>query len=135
MLPFKTTPETMVVHLMVTVVFCVNAFVWKKGVSQFLLPTAVVEGMALDYNLHFHVTHGECVHTCEDTSNDTKNRTVGAIAVGPSGNVQGGMRCHSLLSGKVLHRTLEDVTRLKMPQEATQRVKCRAKKQKATKRL
>ena len=131
MLPFDTLPRTMVIHLLVTVVFYINAFVWRDGVSQFLPPITIVEGLALDFNKHFHLIYGEYIHTYEGTTNDMKTRTIGAIALGPSGNLQGGVRCYSLLTGKVLLRTIADVTRLKMPQEAIQRIKYRAKKQKA----
>ena len=135
MLPFDFMPQTMVIHLLTTVVFYINAFVWREGVSQFLPPITIVEGLPLDFNKHFHLIFGEYVHTYEGTTNDMKERTVGAIALGPSGNFQGGIRCYSLLTGKVLLRTIADVTRLKMPQEAIRRLTYRAKKQKAAKGL
>ena len=130
MLPYDKIPRMMVIHLLITVVFYINAFVWKNGVSQFLSPTTIVEGLALDYNTHFHVLFGEYLHTYEGTTNDMKRRTVGAIALGPSGNSQGGIRCYSLLTGQILHRTIGDITRLKMPEDAIRRIAYVAKKQK-----
>ena len=36
MMPYDSLPRMMVVHLMITVIFYVNAFVWKSGVSKIL---------------------------------------------------------------------------------------------------
>ena len=59
-----------------------------------------------------------------------KARTTGAIALGPSGNLQGGVRFYSLTTGKILHRTKEDYNRMKMPVDAIRRIKyiCKQKK-------
>ena len=110
MLPFDTLPRIMVTHLLVTVMFYINAFVWRKGVSQFLSPLTILEGVVLDYNLHFQVIFGEYAHTYEATTNTTKSRTVGALALGPTGNLQGGVRFYSLVTGKILQRARKDYT-------------------------
>ena len=54
------------------------------------------------------------MHTYEGTENKMKLDTVGALALGPSGNLQGGVRCFSLQTGRVLHRFMKDITLLKM---------------------
>ena len=102
--------------------FYINAFVWRKGVSQFLSPLTILEGIVLDYNLHFQVIFGEYAHTYESTTNTAKSRTVGAIALGPTGNLQGGVRFFSLVSGKILQRAKKDYTLLKMPEDAIRRL-------------
>ena len=76
---------------MTTVTFYVNAFVWQEGVSPTLPPVTIVEGLVVDYNKHFHVIFGEYMHTYKGTDNTMKNRTVGALALGPSGNLQSGV--------------------------------------------
>ena len=43
MLPFRKLPRIMIIHLLVTVTFYINAFVWRKGVSQFLSPLTILE--------------------------------------------------------------------------------------------
>ena len=96
----------MVIHLLITVTFYINALVWKNSVSQFLCPATIVEGLTLDYNTHFHVLYGEYIHTYEGTTNTLKHRTVGDIALGPSDNSQGGVHCYSLLTGQILHRSI-----------------------------
>ena len=109
-----TLPRTLVIHLMITVNFYIDTFVWRRGMSQILPPATIVEGLVIDYDKYFHVIFGEYTHTYEGTTNDMKSRTVGSLALGPSGNVQGGIRCYSLHTGKVLHRQSADVTILKM---------------------
>ena len=38
MIPYDSLPRMMVVHLVITVIFYVNAFVWQKGLSKILSP-------------------------------------------------------------------------------------------------
>ena len=135
MLPFDSLPRMMVVHLLITVVFYINAFVWKKGVSKFLSPLAIVEGTVVDYNLHFKVIFGEFVQTYEGTKNDMGARCVDAIALGPNGNLQGGIRCFSLATGRILHRQWQDVEVHKMPVSAISRINYMVKRQKSVKGL
>jgi hypothetical protein len=123
MLPYDVLPRIMVIHLLTTVMFYINAFVWKQGVSQYLSPLTILEGVVLDYNLHFNVIFGEYAHTYDDTTNTMKSRTVGAIALGPNGNLQGGIRFYSLVTGKILNRSRHDYTPLKMPEDAILRIK------------
>jgi hypothetical protein len=122
MLPFNVLPKIVVIHLLITVMFYINAFVWRKGVSQYLSPLTILEGVVLDYSLHFQVIFGEYAQSYEDTTNTMKSRTVGAIALGPNGNLQGGIRLFSLVTGKILNRSRKDYTILKMPEDAIRRI-------------
>ena len=72
----------------------------EKGFSQFLSPLTIFEGIVLEYNLHFQVIFGEYAHTYESKTNTTKSHTIGAIALYPTGNLQGGERFFSLVSGR-----------------------------------
>ena len=78
MLPFNNIPKKMVISLIRNSVFYINAFPWPQGVSQELSPYTIVEGIVLDYNLHFQVIFGEYAQTYEGTDNSMKERTVGA---------------------------------------------------------
>ena len=60
-----------------------------------------------------------------------KSRTVPALALGPSGNLQGGIRCYSLETGRVLHRFTQDVTISKMPIDVIRRLRYRVRKEKS----
>ena len=113
----------MVIYLVLTVTFYVNTFVSQHGVSQNLPPVTNLEGIALDNNLHFQVIFDEYTHVYDRTDNTMKARTTGAIALGPSGILQGGVRFYNLTPGKILHRTKEDYNRMKMRVYAIRRMK------------
>ena len=104
MVPFDGLPTMIVYQLLITVTFYINAFVWMKGVSKSLPSLTTIEGTTLDYHLHFRVTCGEFVQTCEGTSNDMSPRTVDALAFGTNANMQCGIRYCSLGTGHVLQR-------------------------------
>lgn len=135
MVPYDSLPRQMVVELMKTVAFYVNSFVWLKGVLLILSPLTIAEGAALDFNLHFRVICGEFVQIYEGTSNDMVPRTIDAIALGPSGNSQGGIRYFSLLAGRVLDRQWRHTEVHKMPQSAINHINCIVKGQKSVKGL
>ena len=59
-----------------------NAFVWIHGPSKILPPITIVEGIVLDYNLHFKVIFSEFVQTYKGTDNTMSLRTIDAIALG-----------------------------------------------------
>ena len=86
-IPFDYFPRKMVVHLMNTVVFYVNAFVWLKGVSETLSSLTIVKGKALDFNLHFRVVFGKFLQTHEGTKTDMILRATDAVELGPNGNL------------------------------------------------
>ena len=108
MLPFEKIPKRMVVHILLTVSFYVNAFAPKSGISDHTSPMTIVEGVKLDYNKHFKVIPGEYAQTFEGSDNTMKERTIGAIALGPAGNPQGGERFFSLKTGRILNQSSKD---------------------------
>ena len=83
----------------------INSLPSKLGIlnisSRFL-----ITGKELDYNIHCKFPFGSYVQTHEDNSpvNSHKYRTIGAIALGPSANIQGGYYFMHLLSGNKIHR-------------------------------
>ena len=93
----------MVIHLMITVNFYMNTFVLQKGISQILPPLTIVKGLVPDANKHFHILYGKYCNTYKGTTNTMELRTVGALALGSTGNTQGGVRCYSLRTGKILN--------------------------------
>ena len=99
MVPYEKMPVRCVVELMFTVMFYLNAFPWPEGVSQTLSPASIVEGIKLDYNKHFRAIFGEYALVYEGTDNTMSERMTGAIALGPTGNLQGGSRWFSLTTG------------------------------------
>ena len=90
--------------------------------SQVTSPLTIIEGIFLDYDLYFQVMCGEHTKTFERLTKTLAPRTVDAIACGPNGNMQGGMRCYSLESCRVLQRSRRDVKIHKMPMEVIKRI-------------
>ena len=88
---FKYLLWRIVVELIIIVSFYVNIFIWKYGISEVLLPLIIVEGVVLDFYLHFRMIYGEFCQTYEGTNNTIALYTTDTVALGPNGNLQGGV--------------------------------------------
>ena len=85
-------------------VMMINAFPPKSGINEYLSPRDIVIGKTLDYKMHFCLPFGDCaqVHQNEEPCNSTKERTLGAISLGPIDNAQGGWKFMSLETGYLI---------------------------------
>jgi hypothetical protein len=119
-LPFEKVPGKMVTEMINAAVYWWNSFPGNSGVSDCLSPGEIVLRRGLDYHRHCQLEFGEYVQTHEATDNSMAPRTVGALALRPSGNAQGGHLFYSLATGRVLNRN--HWTPLPMPQEVIDRV-------------
>jgi hypothetical protein len=119
-LPFERLPTRLVTEMVNSAVFWWNSFPGNSAISDCLSPSEIVLRRGLDYQKHCQLEFGEYVQTHEATDNTMAPRTVGALALRPSGNAQGGHLFYSLSTGKVLHRN--HWTALPMPQEVIDRV-------------
>jgi hypothetical protein len=119
-LPFRKIPGKLVTEMVNAGVYWWNSFPGNSGVSDCLSPGEIVLRRGLDYHKHCQLEFGEYVQTHEATDNSMAPRTVGALALRPNGNAQGGHLFYSLASGKVLNRN--HWTPLPMPQEVIDRV-------------
>ena len=70
-------------------------------------------GQGCDFNMHCQLQFREYVQVHESHDNSMLTRTTGAIALRPTGNVQGGYYFMSLTTGKRLSRYAW--TRLTLP--------------------
>jgi hypothetical protein len=118
--PFDHFPLRMIIEMVFLSVFWVNAFPHKLGISQQLSPRTIVTGLHIDYLKHCRIQFGQYVQTHEKHNNTMTSRTIGALALRPTGNQQGGHYFYSLMSGQRLHRT--HWTELPMPAEVKDRV-------------
>ena len=116
MLPYKYVPRLMVVHLVRNTIFWLNAFPAVDGWSSRHSPRYIMTGSHLDYNKHARAEFGEYVQTHEEHDAEMHERTVGAICLGPTGNLQGGHYFMSLATGARLIRSRW--TPLPLPREA-----------------
>jgi hypothetical protein len=133
MLPFDHVPDRMVMELAKREVFWLNSFPLADGVSTTLGPRTIVTGATLSYERHCRFDFGDYVQTHEEHDNTMASRTIGAIALRPTGNIQGSFRFFSLLTGRVLTRNA--ATKLPMPAEVANRMQLLARRQKANRGL
>ena len=103
-------------------VLWINAFPPKGGFSESVIPRTFLAGVKFDYNCHCKLVLGSYAQVHEENSptNSYQARTLGAIFLGPSGNLQGGYKFMNLRTGKRLNR--HKWTALPMPQEVIDRI-------------
>jgi hypothetical protein len=105
-LPFKRLPKLMIAHMVADVVRCLNQFPRKHGISDSLSPACILTGAPNpDFN-HMQLEFGSYVQIFEDNdpSNTLRSRSLGAIALTPSGNATGDYNFMSLATGAKLSR-------------------------------
>ena len=93
-----------------------------ESVSVTLSPLSIITGLKLDYYLHCQIPFGAYAQVRLETDNTMKERTIGAIVMGPNQNLQGGVRFLNLNSGRILEQSRNDYTLLPMPEEVISRV-------------
>ena len=126
-IPFKRLTRNMVMELAKAVVYRLNSVPSNTRVSPTMSPRTIVNGQLLDYHKHCRYEFGEYVQTHEEHDNSLLSRTVGAIALRPTGYQQGGYFFMSLHTGRIINRL--HVTKLPMPAEVIIRVDQLAKAQ------
>ena len=119
-LPFKRLPRNMIIELAKAAVYWLNSVPSHMGVSPTISPRTIITGQVLDYHKHCRYEFGEYVQTHEEHDNSLVSRTVGAIALRPTGNQQGGYFFMSLHTGRNINRL--HATKLPMPAEVITRV-------------
>jgi hypothetical protein len=128
-LPFKQLPSRMIIELVRNSVSWLNMFPVNDGVSPTLGPRAIVTGVQADYQHHCKIEFGSYVQTHEQHDNSMKTRTIGAIALRPNGNSQGGYYFLSLTTGRRIDR--RSWTELPMPNDIIDRVHVLARRDKS----
>ena len=128
-LPFTHMPSRLVIEMAKQSVFWLHAFPRSDGISADMSPREIVTGVKLDYNKHCKYQFGQYVQTHEQTDNTMTERTIGALALRPVGNIQGSWYFLSLSTGRLLKRTKATV--LPMPDHVIDHVHRMARRQKA----
>jgi hypothetical protein len=121
-LPFKVLPLIMLIELVHSSILWINAFPPKGGASTNPSPRNIMTSIQFDCNTHCQLQFGNYVqaHQEPDPTNAQAARTVGAICLGPTGNMQGSCKFLNLRTGKRI--TCRRWTLLPMPQEVIERV-------------
>ena len=128
-LPFKKMPGRLVIEMAKAAVFWLNGFPHARGVSRESSPRTIVTGQKLDYaTKHCKFQFGEYCQTHEEHDNSMNPRTIGALALLPTGNAQGSFYVLRLSTGRVINRL--HATPLPMPDDVIDRVHRMARSQK-----
>jgi hypothetical protein len=80
----------MTIELVYASVFWLIIFPATDGVSDTISPRGLISDLKLDYGKHCCIEFGAYVQTQEEHDNTMASRTMGAIALRPTGNNQGG---------------------------------------------
>ena len=128
-LPFQKVPARLIVEMGKASVFWLNSVTQKNGLASELSPRTIVTGQKLDFKRHCRFQFGRYVQTHEEHNNSMSPRTVGALALRPTGNAQGSFYFMSLSTGRVLNQLRG--TALPMPDDVIDWVHRMARQQKA----
>ena len=90
-LPFTQIPNILMMHIVFNFVNMLNYFPTKGGISNTLSPKTIISGETLYYKKYLCLQLGQYCHVHKEDSprNSLATRTIGAICLGPSGNLQG----------------------------------------------
>jgi hypothetical protein len=106
MLPFENLLQRMKIEFIYFMVLWMNEFPVKSGVSDKISPRELLLRWRLNYKKHCRVEPGTyCeVHDKATPTNTMAPRTHEAIALGPTGNLQGSVKFYCINTGRVLKR-------------------------------
>jgi hypothetical protein len=115
-------PKKMIIHLIIFVIMWLNATPARNGISVDFSPREIVTQLKIDFSKHCRVSFGAYVEASEDAdiTNTMRPRTHACIALGPSGNLQGSVKCFDLETGMVVKR--RTIVELPMPDEIIAKV-------------
>ena len=119
-LPFQKMPRRLVIEMVYAANYWLNMFPRPGGISKTLSPQTLLTGQSWSYTTHCKLEFGDYVQTHKEHDNSMAMRTIGAIALRPTGNTQGGYFFFSLSTGRVLNRGRW--TSLPMPNEVIDQV-------------
>ena len=122
-MPFDYYHQQLVAGCVQSVVKTLNSTPKRGGLSDILSPSTLITGRPPpDYDTITKLSFGEYVEVKENNNfkNSMEQRTVGALAMYPSGNAQGTWYFWSLESGKTIHR--KQWERMPITNEVIQRV-------------
>jgi hypothetical protein len=125
-LPFRRLPKIMISHMVSDAVRSLNQFPRATGISSTMSPSTIVTGAPTpDYTV-MRLEFGTYVQVYEDKAptNTPRSRSLGAIALNPTGNAQGSYHFMSLATGSRISR--HNWTIVPLPDTAIARVEALA---------
>jgi hypothetical protein len=103
-MPYARLPRVLVKALVTHATRTLNMLPHPDGVSSTMSPATIVTGQPKTDFRTLSLEFGTYVQVYDGTSNDTKSRTLGAIATNPTGNSSGDYYFMSLATGERIHR-------------------------------
>lgn len=99
-------PSTMFVHLVYYCVFMINSFPRSSSIDTGTPPRELITGKKIDFKRDCALKFGQYVQVHEDEliTNTMKERTLGALSLGPVGNQQNSYNFLNLKTWNVLKR-------------------------------
>jgi hypothetical protein len=121
-LPFTHLPKRVKIEIVYFITLWLNAFPVRNGISSRYSPRELILRWRMDYKKHCRVLLGSyCeVHDEPSPSNTMVSRTHEAIALGPTGNLQGSVKFYSLTTGRVIKR--RNFTEMPLPDAIIKKV-------------
>ena len=119
-LPFQKMPRRLIIEMVYAANYWLNMIPRPGGISKTLSPRTLLTGQTWRYTTHCKLEFGDYIQTHEEHDNSMATWTIGAIALRPTRNTQGGYFFFSLTTGRVLNRGRW--TSLPMPNEVIDRV-------------
>ena len=106
--PFNPIPMLVLVQTLYTICLWLNAIRSLSGMDRGLSSRELVTGRGVDYNKDCRADLGAYIQASTDkvVTNDNTPRTHGNIALGPSRNRQGSLKCFNLETGKLVVRRI-----------------------------
>ena len=104
-LPFEVLPRLLLVEMVNNCALWINMFPAKGGIPN-VSPRTLMTGIKLDYSKHCSFLSRSYVQVYDKPSptNSPTARTVGAITLGPTGNLRGGYKFLNICTGKKITR-------------------------------
>ena len=119
----------MIIELVAMATRCLNGFPKEDGVSEHMSPHSIVTGRSrVDYN-KIPLEFGSYVQLLDCSVNTIRSRTIGAIALNPTGNENGAYRFMSLKTGQVITKGPGSWTEVPVTDIAIARVEALAKQE------
>ena len=119
----------MIAELVALATRCLNAFPRDDGMSDHMSPYSIVTGRPrMDYN-KIPLEFGSYVQLLDRSINTIRSRTIGAIALNPTGDDTGTYRFMSLRTGQVLVKGPGSGTEVPITDVAIARVEALAKQE------
>ena len=128
-LPYRRLPKLMVTELVAMATRCPNGFPKEDGVSEHMSPHSIITGRArMDYN-KIPLEFGSYIQLLDRSVNTIRSRTIGAIALNPTGDENGTYRFMFLKTGQVMTKGPGCWTEVPVTNIAIARVEALAKQE------